>query len=88
MYIDENQSVAIMWNGKPIGKLFCNFTHPIDGITTMGWRGTCLGEEIMDGGLENAEMKAIRIALRHGLKDITEVNGEGIDRLYMPAFED
>ncbi len=88
MYIDDNQSVAIMWNGKPIGKLFCDFKHPIEGITATVWRGTCLGEEIVDGGLANAEMKAIKIALSHGLTDITEINGEGIDRLYTPAFEE
>ena len=54
MYIDDNQSVAIMWNGKPIGKLFCKFKEPIDGITTTVWQGTCLGEEVVDGSLGRA----------------------------------
>lgn len=88
MYIDENQSVAIMWNGKPIGKLFCKFKEPIDGITTTVWQGTCLGEDVVDGSLGRAELKSIQIALKHGLTNITEVNGAGIDELYIPAFEE
>lgn len=88
MQIDENQSVAIMWNGKPIGKLFCHIAEPIEGVRATSWHGTCLGEEVVDGSLGRAELKAIQIALRHGLTDITEVNGDGIDELYMPAFEE
>jgi hypothetical protein len=61
--------------------------NPIDGITATVWKGTCLGEPVIDGGLVNAEMKALKVALRHGITDVTYENGAGVDTLYMPAFE-
>ena len=91
MIVPDNQKIAIFWNDKPIG-LVTNYLHKpslLKGkITTVVWRGECLGEPIADGSPSEVYRRARMIAKEKGLRHIWIGDGSDVDTLYTPAFED
>lgn len=91
MYIPDNQRIAIFWNDKPIGIVTGVLSKPkvLGGnISIVGWRGTCLGEEIAEQSPNEVYKEARRIAGAKGLRHISIYDGSEVTTIYTPAFEE
>lgn len=87
MQVPDEMSVAMLWNGKPIGKAFSHFSEPIPGVLAQGWRGEILGESVRALSLAEMQQKMAMAANAKGLEFFTWENGGGVGTLYTPQIE-